>query len=406
MSRPLFSIWLTVVIALSGCHITDQAIDAFKPRDTSNILILDNIPATSTLTLSNLPSAHKHDGEVLSVQKLPTSALALASVGVDGRVIGWDLGSGKGFELKKLGDTPRLSIVGERRALVAWASDRGVFVSCLRGCSAVLELPRLKARPTSLAFHDEDTTLLIGAADGRVYRWRFIDQQNVSSMEEHEKMVERYIGHHTMVSGVVAHSTGRAFLSSDWDGVLMGWLVYTADDHIGEYDKNIFRGRFYTDIANNLRAPRQTDRGISSLALSEDGQRLALGTEDGAVEVWTVRGFVPAARKELHQGRVVSVALTTDGTRVASVGKDSKAKVSQLIADPASAISTAALPYSLSDVSEHQIPLAKGAVFASDDRLAISTKSGELVEVRLPEGQVQAPAQPTPRPFVSRDTDY
>ncbi len=219
-------------------------------------------------------------------------------------------------------------------------------------------------------------------------------------------MVERYIGHHTMVSGIVSHSTGRAFFSSDWDGILMGWLVYTADDHLGEYDKNIFRGRFYTDVASNLRAPRPPDRGISALALSEDGQRLALGTEDGTVEVWTVRGFVPAARKELHQGRVISVALTENGTRVASVGKDSKAKVSQVVADPTTAISSAGLPYSLSEVSEHLIPLAKGAVFAADDRLAVSTKTGELVEVRLPAGQAQAPARPTTRPFVSTDNDY
>lgn len=406
MTRILFKAFFSVALALSGCHIADQAIDAFKPRDTSNILIVDTIPQTAALSLLNLPPAYKHDGEVLSVQRLPTSTLTVASVGVDGRVIGWDLGSGKGFEVKKLSDTPRLSIVGERRALIAWASDKGIFVSCLWGCSTVIELSRLKARPTSLAFHDEDTSLLIGAADGRVYRWRFLDQQNVSSMEEHEKMVERYIGHHTMVSGIVAHSTGRAFISSDWDGVLLGWLVYTADDHVGEYDKNIFRGRFYTDIANKLRAPRPTDRGISSLALSEDGQRLALGTEDGAVEIWTVRGFVPAARKELHQGRVISVALTNDGTRVASIGKDSKAKVSQLVADPSSALSTAALPYSLTDVSEHQIPLAKGAVFASDDRLAISTKTGELVEVILPTSQAPSPARPTPRPFVSKDNDY
>jgi WD40 repeat protein len=410
MSRPLRKALLSAILALSGCHVAQQAWDAFTPSDTSKTLILETIPETSSLSFTNLAPAHRHDGEVISVQKLPSSSPTLASVGVDGRVIGWDLNSGKGFQIKKLDDSPHLAAIGERRALLAWASDRGLFITCLSGCSTVIELPRFKARPTALAFQDEDTSLLIGAADGRVYRWRFIDQQNVSSMEGHEKMVERYIGHQTMVSGVVAHSTGRAFFSSDWDGALLGWLVYTADDHVGEYDKNLFRGRFYTDIASNLRAPRPPDRGISSLAISEDGQRIAIGTEDGFVEVWTVRGFVAAARKQIHQGRIISIALTYNGARVASVGKDSKAKVSQLVEDPMSAISTTALPYSLSDVSEHTIPLAKGAVFAADDRLAISTKTGELVEVKLPSAQAreqaQPPARPTAHPFVSKDNDY
>jgi WD40 repeat protein len=110
-------------------------------------------------------------------------------------------------------------------------------------------------------------------------------------------------------------------------------LAYTADDFGGAYDKNVFRGRFYTDIPAAMVAARSRDRGISSLAISHDGEHIAVGTEDGVVEVWRVKGFMLDARKSLHQGRVTSVALSPDGARVASVGKDSKVRVNSLTHD-------------------------------------------------------------------------
>ena len=233
-----------------------------------------------------------------------------------------------------------------------------------------------------------------------------MDEQEASSMEEREKMIERYIGHQTMVTGVVAHSVGRAFFSSDWDGRLIGWLSYTADDYGGAYDKNVFRGRFYTDIPAAMVATRPGDRGISSLAISNDGEYVAVGTEDGFVEVWRVKGFMLAARKNLHQGRVTSVALSPDGMRVASVGKDSKVAVNHLTTDPMFTIAPSALANLLEEISEHHVPLAHRVAFVSSDRLAVGTKGGEVAEVKLSE---PAPKSATPTPKATtrvQDQDY
>ena len=131
-----------------------------------------------------------------------------------------------------------------------------------------------------------------------------------------------------------------------------------------------------------------------------------MGTEDGVVEVWRVKGFMLAARKSLHQGRITSVALSPDGARVASVGKDSKVRVNSLAHDAMFAISPTALPNLLEEVSEHHIPLAQRAAFVSSERLAIGTKAGEVIEVKLAEPEPKA-ATPTPKPTPrSLDLDY
>jgi hypothetical protein len=88
------------------------------------------------------------------------------------------------------------------------------------------------------------------------------------------------------------------------------------------------------------------------------------------------------------------------------VGKDSKVRVNSLTNDPMFTISPSALPNILEEVSEHHVPLAHRAAFVSSDRLAIGTKGGELVEVKLAE---PAPKVATPAPKATariQDQDY
>lgn len=405
--NTLFLALTSLLVPLSGCHIADQAAGAFKPTDRSNYLYQQDIKPMGALQPSAFPSTKGHSGDVLALHALTSNSPAVLSVGQDGRVVGWDLASGQGHEIQHLNTSPKVVALGDTKALIAWADDSGVSVACLVGCSQRKTFSRLKVRPTSLAFHDLDTSLLIGGTDGRIYRWRFMEEQEAPSTEALEKMVERYVGHQTVVSGVVGHSVGRAFFSSDWDGALVGWLSYSADDHEGAYDKNPFKGRFYTDIPAAQIAARPHDRGISTLTISEDGEHIGVGTEDGYIEVWRVKGFMLAARKQVHQGRVTAVSLSREGDRIASVGKDSKVHVHTLAQDPTFTIVPTALPKLLQELSDHHIPLARSAVFVTPSRLAVSTKDGTLVEVKLEAQPNVFKATPTPRQAPKmRDSDY
>jgi WD40 repeat protein len=399
---------LSIVISpLSGCQIGQQLIEIVLPPEDTNILEPNNIQPISTLSLTNQPAASRHSKGIILVRPLPTRRSVVISVGQEGTVLAWDLDQGKGFEVRKLPGEARVATLGESKGLIAWSSDKGVFVGCLFGCAQQKELPNFKVRPAALSFHDNDKSLLIGGTDGKIYRWRFFAEQEDSAMEDRDKNIERYMGHQTALTGIVGHTGGRVFFSSDWDGKLVGWLAYTADDYGGDFDKNVLRGRFYTDKSSNMIATRPLDRGISALALSSNGEQIALGTEDGYVEMWTVKGFFLAARQKIHEGRVISVAITDDGSRVASIGKDTKVKVSEPTPDPAFGVSPTALSKTLQEVSENTIPTARQVAFINAEKIVVGTSDGELAEIRIESLTPSAP--PTtqhPQVAAPADSDY
>lgn len=395
---------LLTVIA-TGCQIADQAIDLITPSNQPNILKKQDIRLLSELNSVSGEAIQSHHGEVLAVRPVPENSSLAVTVGKDKKVVIWDLPSGQGTLIRQLVEPPTVAAIGANRALVAYANDSGIFVECIQGCSKTFSLKQLKSRPSSIVFHKDDSSLVIGGLDGRVYRWRFMEEQETSTTEEREMMVERYFAHSAVVSAVAPHPAGRAFFSADWSGNLIGWTSYSADAYGGEFDKNLFRGRFYADIPNAMFARRLSDRGICVMSISRNGERLALGLEDGNVEVWEVRGFTLAAKKLIHNGRVVSVDISGDGTRVVSAGKDTKVRVAELVDDPLHQINPYALPKLLQEVSENPIPLADRVTFVSPSQVVVTTKQGNLAEIRVQGSPAPVPTQ-KPQKAAPADTDY
>lgn len=380
-----------------------------SPLESSTNSSPVTLPEWREIQTAPLPRADGHMGEVLAVREIATNPLQVVSVGTDGNVLVWSLPDGIGHIVSSLRSPAQLSAFGTSKALVAFSSGLTITVACVSGCSQQWTLSRLKSRSTSLAFHENDTALLIGGADGRVYRWQFLKEGDSLTIKEREKILERYIAHQTMVSSVLSLHTGRAFFSADWDGALYGWLAYTADDQQGDFDKNLFGGRFFGHLGNYLRAARPTDRGITSLALSADGSTLAVGTDDGYVEVWKVRGFEMTARSALHTGRVTGVSLNADGSRVLSAGRDGKVVATALRQDPQYRIQIGALPSKLELFLTEQMPNAKGIAFLSSGNGIVTTSDGLLGELRLPaDSPIAKHATPVPSraKSPSADSDY
>lgn len=370
---------------------------------------LGDVPGWHEIVTARLSTSDGHMGEVLAIKEISANPRQLTSIGADGNILVWSLPQGVGHIVSSLHSPAQLATFGTSKALIAWTSGLQINVACVVGCSRQWTLTRLKSRSTSLAFHENDTALLIGGADGRVYRWQFLKEEDALTVKEREKILERYMAHQTMVSAVLSLHTGRAFFSADWDGALYGWLAYTADDQQGNYDRNLFGGRFFGDIGNYFRAARPTDRGITSLALSSDGSHLAVGTDDGAIEVWKVRGFEMVARSSLHNGRVTGVALNSDGSKTLSVGRDGRVVATHLIKDPLFRIQANSLPSKLEVALTEAVPNAKGVSFLSSGDAIVSTTDGHLGEIRLPkEKPALSVATPLPKPIgtTSHDSDY
>ncbi|MEQ1839613.1 MAG: AAA family ATPase, partial [Verrucomicrobiales bacterium] len=67
--------------------------------------------------------------------------------------------------------------------------------------------------------------------------------------------------------------------------------------------------------------------GVSSVAFSSDGTRLASGSEDAKVKLWDVATGEEDATLSGHTSGVTSVAFSPDGTRLASGSEDAKVKL-------------------------------------------------------------------------------
>jgi WD40 repeat protein len=399
--------WLALMVVLaSGCF---PSLLEKRQNEPNKLKQISFIPWHETLT-GRFPASSEHLGEILAVREVAGPQPSAVSAGADGNVIAWDLSAGSGRLLTQVGGPMQVAALGRRLSLVAWSSGLSVSVACVAGCTDRWELSRLKTRTTSLGFHEDDSAVIIGGADGRVYRWNFQREQEAETQDDRDRSLERYIAHQTVVSAVAPLHTGRAFFSADWDGQLYAWLAYTADDHQGSYDRNLFGGRFFGSLGTYMYASRAADRGITALSVSDNGQRLAVGTDDGYVEVWDVRGFEVAARTLTHVGRVISVSLSSDGSRVASLGRDGAIVVADITNDPSYGIKATSLRTVATQVFKEEMKSARRVYFLSTGDLLLSTDTGQLGEIKLSATPRVAPAPPlrlTPAPETTeKGSDY
>lgn len=409
------AVLLSTVMVLTGCALppfaTKNPSKATSSSSAGPATSLENIPPLSSVEAQSGKNVGNHAGGVLDIRELTATPPRAISVGSGGEVIAWDVRTGAARLINRLPSPPITATFAQTKALIAYSSGNTITVACVQGCSSEWKLTKIKARVASLAFHDNDESVIIGGTDGRIYRWRYIFETTASDVREREKSVERYLGHQTLISAVASLPVGRAFFSADWDGNLMGWLPYTADDYGGVYDKNIFGGSFFGQAASMMKAARQPDRGISSLSIAPDGSRVIVGTEDGSVEVWNVRGFNLAARARVHSGRVTSVTTNHDGSLIASVGRDGFVDVHRPEPDPQYRISAEALSYTVRSIAHERVDGVKSALLLSNETLLITTANGGIGELDFTKGEPRPSVVATISPAASldrieKDPDY
>jgi WD40 repeat protein len=219
-----------------------------------------------------------------------------------------------------------LASLNEKGTLVAVYAGKATAVASVASGEILASSENIESRPQSIAV-DDGASVLVGATDGKVYRWRYNEEM---SGDGRDLTFERYIGHSSVITSVAFHPLGRLLLSGDWVGQVNVWLRYDKDDFGGAYDRNRYPGRFYTDVPTKAKGSQLSD-AVESIVVSTSGERFVTATRDGSLQVWLIRGLKKLGEVKAHDGSITSVALSEDGSRVASSGRDGSVRTWKVV---------------------------------------------------------------------------
>jgi len=257
------------------------------------------------------------------------------------------------------------------KGLVAYWAGGVLSVADITSGALIGTQTQIQTRLTAVAFQPGAEALLAAGADGKVYRWKFHEQDG-------ELNPERYFGPATVVSSVVGYPGGRLFFSGDWTGSLRAWLCYDADVHGGSYDENIFRGGVFAEHTATKKADRADTISISQVLVTPDGSAVFAFLQDGRIEWWMTRGLKKIGEVAAHKGEIYAAAISSDGSRLASVGRDGKVKVFELQC-------TEGTPLVGSFTGVVDRPSADGRfiTFISDKTLTLGALDGSLLSFKF-----------------------
>ena len=330
----------------------------------------------------SMPAPGSHSAEISLISPIYNQMHKIESVltiSKDRKAFLWDT---RHDALKRRYLIPESSVIAFNRASMRLAvlnQDRVEIYSLISG-HRESTLEKLISRITTMQFSPDGTSLVLGGADGNLYRWRIEISPGVGSIEE-DKNFERYSGHPTSVGAVEYHPFGRVFFSADWKGGLSAWLGYDQDRFDGVYDSNIFGSRFFAEKANRNKANRGDKTSIDLLKVSPDGKILALALQNGSIELWSVRGFSRRGIITAHTGLIYDLEFDDSSENIATVSRDGQMKVWKIIETEATV--DQAHKYDLELLFEKELPNGRSLAFLSSTLLWVGDTQGKIHKVKL-----------------------
>jgi hypothetical protein len=130
-------------------------------------------------------------------------------------------------------------------------------------------------------------------------------------------------GHSGLIASVALSGDGDVLVSGGTDGTVRLWslagLLDRRDTTLGMREE--------TTTRLPLAILQGHARGVPAVALSADGQRVAIGSSDGLVRLWERGAEQPFAILAGHVGEVRGVAFSRDGRLVVSGSFDGTVKI-------------------------------------------------------------------------------
>ncbi|KAI0263244.1 WD40-repeat-containing domain protein [Gloeopeniophorella convolvens] len=232
-------------------------------------------------------------------------------------------------------DGTKIATCSEDRTISVWDAESGErYIGPLRGhTGAVL----------SIEFSPRGGFLISGSADTTACRW---DLHPTFSMLNNP--METYRGHQGAVNSVTyAHGDSLVVTGSAdahiavWEGRASEQQLWRVRGHqaavlsVRVSDERIFSSSEDKTIRvwrlSDGQSLRTIDQGhtapINAIALSSDGRRILSASDDASLRVLDSESGEPCAFPRLMSDRVLSVAVSLDGTLVACSGRDKSVHV-------------------------------------------------------------------------------
>jgi WD40 repeat protein/predicted Ser/Thr protein kinase len=245
-----------------------------------------------------------HSASVLRLAFSPRGLLASASADKTVRV--WDTTTGREvWTLDHPGAVHAVAFSPDGGRLVSASADQTVKLwdTTTRALLSTFPASFNPTFPVMLAFSSDGRRLAAPGADNTAKVWDLTSGRDVATV----------YGHTDQVFSMAFSPDGRRLVTAGWEGSVKVWDLTTG--------------------AREVRSPQFSVHDLShaawSMALSGDGRRLALA---GTVVDETVRVYDALSGKNVftlrgHSARVVSVAFSPDGRRLASSSVDKAVKL-------------------------------------------------------------------------------